>query len=455
MSRLAAYLKEYRVRVVERMNYALNPRALGPAAGRDVPNFSAWAPGTGEVGVSMTSDSPLSTGVVETNYIINPSFETSTAGWAASSCTISRVTNPTRPQRVGAYMGMIQVPDSPTGTVYIGTNTHTDFPALLTAGAGQWVGASVLLSRSTGAQYARVSIQWYNGTTAVSLSHGPIGLLSAGSATRFSVTAQAPATATAARLLIYPLSTSTGGTPQAGNTLVDAAMLVVALTEEEAAFGSSVYFDGAQPAEDSTGDRRYVHAWAGTAHASASTRALTITPGATGPDGIPGFARRVIQTAKTATSTGWAATASMFRAPLPGTAASRIRVSVYVRFVCDPGLVPGTVHRSVRLRGQAYNAAGTQVGFTDTPLVALPPNEWVRLDVLFDAATTAFETFGWWVYQTTGSNLPRGSGLDATGVLVEERTELLPWFSGDTPQSSWTGAANASTSRTRTHVLVA
>ncbi len=440
-----------------RTNYALDSVPVGPANGHVIANFAGNSPGGGESGDTITSATPQSTADVATNNVINPSFETSaTVGWATSSCTLTRVTSPTRPQRVGNYMGMIQTPAEPTGTVYVGTFTHTDFPTLLTPGAGQWVGASILMSRSTGPQYARVSIQWYKGTAAVHLTHGAIGLLSAGGATRFTVVGQAPAEATSARLIVYPQSTSTGGAPQEGNTQIGAAMLCGASTEAEALAAAEDYVDGSIPTLDLPGDVRYVPAFTGTAHASASTRTLTITPGAKGPAGAPGFARRVVTAEKSSGSTGWTATGSVYRAPLSGTAGDQVTVSVWARLAYDPAREPGTVHRTVRLRTQPY-LGNSSLPHQDTSAIVLPANEWVRLHKTYLAAS-AFDSVAWWVYQTSGSNLPAGTTFDIAALLIEPGGDLRSWFYGAMASGSrgvyaFAGAVNASISHMYSAVL--
>ncbi|WP_144721251.1 phage tail domain-containing protein [Cellulosimicrobium sp. TH-20] len=436
-----------------RTNWSANPVPVGPALGSNVANFAGYLPGTGETGVTMTSDAPLNTAVVATNYITNPSFEGGAAGWLPSSCTIERGTT-TRAGRVGSYVGTLTVA-SPAGTVYLSSNTHAEFPALFPAGAGRWVGASILAGRSTGAQYARVSIGWYNAAgTVISYSQGPIGALPGTSLTRFIAVAQAPTEAVTARLFFYPVNTATGGVPPDGITFVDAGMLAVASTEADAAAAAADYVDGSSPTVDLPGDVRFVHAWSGAAHGSSSTRALTITPGAKGPDGIPGFARRVVTAPKTGASTGWSSNAAAYRASLAGARGDRVTCSVYLRYT-------GPTPLRIRLRTQPYEVGGTAApGLSDTPLTPLPSGEWVRLSSTHEALAD-FETVGWWAYLigSTGDQvIPAGGCLDIAGALIEPGGDLRPWFYGAMASGSrgvyaFAGAVNASISHMYSAVL--
>ena len=195
------------------------------------------------------------------NYITNPSFEVNTTGWVTSSCTIASSPNYPRPSKVGDRIGTVTVAD-PTGTAYTGTTLTAD---LLPVGANVWVGASILAGRSTGASYGRISLQWYAGTTAITVTHGPITALPGGDLTRLVVAGQAPPTATTARILFYPVETATGGTPPNGVSLIDAAQMVIAQNEADARAWAVDYVDGSLPP---TEDLEPI--WTGTAHNSIS-----------------------------------------------------------------------------------------------------------------------------------------------------------------------------------------
>lgn len=434
-----------------RTNYALDSVPVGPANGHVIANFAGYSPGGGESGVTMTSASPLSTAVVATNYAANPSFEVDgTSGWALSSCTLTRQTSPSRPGQEGPYIARLTVA-SPTGSVYAGT-----MPGVMPVAPGQWVGASILSSRSTGATHARVSIQWYNGASAGSLVHSAVFALNPTAMERNAVVAQAPEGVTTARLLFYPLNSATGGTPPDGNTLIDGAMLTVAPTEAEALAVVTDFFDGSSPTRDLPGDVRYVHGWTAAANASPSTRVLTITPGAKGPGGAPGFARRVVTAEKSSGSTGWTATGSVYRAPLSGAAGDQVTVSVWARLTYDPAREPGSVHRTVRLRTQPY-LGNSSLPNQDTSAIVLPANEWVRLDKTYLAASD-FDSVAWWVYQTSGSNLPAGTTFDIAALLIESGGDLRSWFygamtSGARGVYAFAGAVNASISHMYSAVL--
>lgn len=175
-----------------------------------------------------------------------------------------------------------------------------------------------------------------------------------------------------------------------------------------------------------------------------------VGPGLDGPEvngDTLGYARRTVTAQRTSGSTGWQARASGLRVPFVGTAATRLRVSIYARINAPTD--PGSTNRQVRLRGEGFNGS-TSVNYNDTAVVVMPMNEWVRIDVGY-MPTGAFTEMGWWLYQSTGWNLPAGATFDVTGLLIEEAVELRPFFYGYTvagadTEYSWVGTENASKS---------
>lgn len=162
------------------------------------------------------------------------------------------------------------------------------------------------------------------------------------------------------------------------------------------------------------------------------------------PDGrVLGYARRTVTTPKTGGSTGWRAEAVEYRSNASGVSGDPVRTSVYVRF--NASADPGAIHRTVRIRSRIN---GTTSNESDD--IVLPRGQWTRIDVP-NTATGNFTYTDWWVLQGAGSNLPAGSSLDVTGLLVEKSSGVKTYFSGaslDTPQETtvWNGTANASSS---------
>lgn len=427
-----------------RKNFARNPRFAGAPVGDNVPSAASYIKGTGEDGVTMTSDAPSQV-LLRTNYLVNPSFEVDAAGWSGFQCSISR-SGTTRPERVGSFSGAVSVTDSPTGSSYVATASAAGAPVV----EGQWAAVSLLASRSTGATHARLSMQFVDSANvAISTVHGPITALRGSNFDRFVTAGQAPANAARVRLLFYVCGNASGGAAPNGNTLIDAGMMVVGPSEADVRDGASVYFDGSIGPVDIPGDVRYVHGWTSTAHNSYSTRSLTITPGGKGPNGVSSFARRVVTKAKESGSSGWQGVNASYRGLLSGVKDESATVSVWLRYV-------GPTPIRVRLRAILYATGGTVgPGQTDTTFVDLPSGAWIRL-AMTQKALADFETMGWWTYLIGGTppaqdqTLPAGSVLDISAVLMEKTPDLLDYFDPFIPDdwytAVWDGAVNASTS---------
>lgn len=197
-------------------------------------------------------------GITRRNLLLNPSFGTDAASWTPTGCTFARGTT-TRPDLVGTHIGIITVA-SATGSPFVAGIAE---PAIVSP--GQWVAVRMLAGRSTGATHARVSIQWFAGSTGLAFTSGPIVALSGTGFTLLTASGVAPDTATTARLLVYPVASAGGGTPPDGNTFIDAGLLVVGATQAEALAGIAEYFDGDTPSTQYRANR-----WSGTPHASVS-----------------------------------------------------------------------------------------------------------------------------------------------------------------------------------------
>lgn len=205
--------------------------------------------------------------MARTNFLLNPSFEVDAANWAVAGVTLTRGTT-TRPGVVGGFIGILNVPPGASGSPFA---AGIAAPAIVTP--GQWVAVGLRAGRSTGSAHARIGIQWFAGSTALSVSLGPVDVLPGAGLAVYTAVAQAPATATTARLLVFPVADASGGTPPpAGNTFIDAGILVVRATQADAAAAVTPYFDGSFPVNPD-----WTYSWSGTAHASTSLE--TPTPG--------------------------------------------------------------------------------------------------------------------------------------------------------------------------------
>ena len=440
-------------------NYAQNPQARGAAVGSTVPRFSGYTNGD-EGGATMTSDTPLDTAILatnyarnprivnssattgwgyqgaggetsiyapsyatengvanaRTNYCTNPSFETNTSLWVTSGCTLSRGTTP-RPETVDDYLGVIAVPNPSEGTPLVASVL---VPNMLATGADQWVAASVLVGRSSGATHGRVAIQWFAGSTPLSIDYGPYTALSGVSLQRLSVVGVAPATATTARMVIYPVASATGGTPPPGNTFIDAAMLLVGPTED-AVRGQLArgYFDGNSGTTYGSYDHKITRRWEGTANLSISHERWSVAPNSViEPLNLPGFNRRYITTEATVPNTN----GHYFRATagdISGVAGDTMILSMYVRASID---VDMTAAGQMRSGTTALAGSFAAVPFT------LTGGQWTRVSVPIPAASGTFDGFQLWVQTTSDNNVPFGEFVDVGGMMAELNVSALSKF---------------------------
>jgi hypothetical protein len=212
------------------------------------------------------------------------------------------------------------------------------------------------------------------------------------------------------------------------------------------------FFDYGSPNEDSYGDIRYGHRVLGTLYASPSVRYLTISDVRTFPaPNITSYARRAVTSMRTAGSTGWQSFAATYRGSVTGLAGQEVTTSGWFRYVG-----PDPVRR-FNLRTQAYNSAGSGVGYSDTA-VDLKSGEWTRITST-TTATADFLSAGWWLFQFPQPEqiMKPGSVIDATGIMITPAADSGSiYFDGDTPWGNrmsyiWSGTKYASPSVQRLH----
>lgn len=157
-----------------------------------------------------------------------------------------------------------------------------------------------------------------------------------------------------------------------------------------------------------------------------------------GPAGIENFARRTVSTADTGGSAGWKYTSD---AVITGLFGDVITASMYVR---------SSVSTNTRVT-LTFREAGADLSgeTTSSSYVSLPANQWVRLSVTA-TSSHSYNGFSIWAEESTAGPAS-GATIDATAVLFEKSSELLPFFDGDTTPkvfylNEWTGTYHASTS---------
>lgn len=207
--------------------------------------------------MAAPQDFPVFYGVptTRTNLVTNPSFETNTTGWTASSATVARITT-------DAWSGSACAQVTSTATSY--NNIITGFIAVT---AGQQYTLSAYAKNVSGnTRTVYVAIQWFTsaGVYISETNSASQGTLAAGSAwTIRNCTGTAPATATQAKVVLL---TGTTGLSAGWLTNWDGVLFEQSSTV-------SWYFDGSTYVTDlnDQAPQSVVTAWTGTANASTST----------------------------------------------------------------------------------------------------------------------------------------------------------------------------------------
>lgn len=162
-----------------------------------------------------------------------------------------------------------------------------------------------------------------------------------------------------------------------------------------------------------------------------------------GPGGMPGFFRRSVTTAKTASSTG-----VTYVEPVSGVAGDTVTASFYQR--CS-----AQIDSRLRL---SFRKGNVVVGTADMPAAAtLLPG----VDTLLQVTATAtgdYDNVYLWAYQFAQTPIPDGGTLDSSCCLIERAAVREPFFDGDTvPHANvtygWVGARGASPSYEQHRVL--
>jgi hypothetical protein len=182
-----------------------------------------------------------------TNLIINPSWETSTAGWTASNlATYERTSSNVRFGRWCCHIA---------DTVSGDTEHFTADYVAVTAGLTYTASAHLRKAVANGAYTGRMNIVWAADGTTLSVSAGELPAGNVTEWTRVTLTATAPATANRAYLRFT----------DNGITAGDWEMWIDGVQFEEGSAATD-YFDGDLPG----------CAWTGTRHASTSTRTVAV-----------------------------------------------------------------------------------------------------------------------------------------------------------------------------------
>ena len=381
------------------------------------------------------------------NLATNPSFE-------AASSTVTVRTNLCTNPRVGVDLSTIGATSSgaaPTlSRVATGGPTGTATFARATAGGAlthmqvSWGGAGTNLvtpalrytasgwMRSSLAATVKLFLEFYDAGNVILGSVTFIGSISANVWTRYSVDGTAPAGSV--RAVIY----FRGEAAYVLDSTLDATAVLV---EQSPVLGT--YLDGATPAG---GD--FTYAWTGTADASTSVQQ------GSGVATMSGSQVATIQ------STEWAATGVKSARIIPTTTSTASRSGFTIFSGLTVGAtytVVGTVRVPAALTGTLdAKALGIEVGgvaVTYLPGFAPPANAVVVAQVraTFVATATGHDIFFY-------NGASQGGGdvwWDAAAVIAGVYTD--PYFDGttastDTITYTWTGPADASTSRKVTYL---
>lgn len=169
---------------------------------------------------------------------------------------------------------------------------------------------------------------------------------------------------------------------------------------------------------------------------------------------ITSYARRVIDTGKTAGSTGWQATSTIYRVDKTGGAGDTITASIWVRY---GGLGTTPVH----LRVTAHGVTGTAAGANgESGTVDLVNDQWTRISAT-TTTTGDYVTVSWWLYQFGGEIIdgPGFQTLDVAGLVINEGDAAIDYFDGSFSDGvgpgyayEWTGTMHDSAS-TKTELV--
>lgn len=428
-----------------------------------------------------------------TNYNINPSVENNTTGYVAqagSGITLSRtsssVANP-----IKSGTNVLRVTTSGVSS----TGAYIYKQDAITTAAGEWVGAGINMRRSSGASHARMYIEMYNASSVLqTTTTGPVFELLSGNGSRPTLLAQVPASPaiTQVRVVVRFYQNAAGTLPATdGNIDTDAWNLVKSDVQSDAQWRAENYFDGATAdlngwnyvwtgtahASTSTGthdqslyfdsflieesptlgeyfdgdsssfedlvlvDTDRSHSWTGTSNASTSTEKLVLISNNGGPTDQNGpyrFARHLITTTKTGSSSGFHSETAALRSVVSGVAGDDLYASGWVRY---SGPAVADANHRVRLRIQPMLSGSTSGSNYITDYVVLPHSQWVRL-AISGTATATFDAAQFYVIIDSGNAMPAYSTLDVSGFDVEKAripTNFVKNPSFETGAQNYTG----------------
>lgn len=429
MSRLAAYLREYRIRALARTNLMIDPRATAVGA--------SWGYqlGTDETAATslMTATSPK-----RTNLATDPRgtaasrwFGTFGTGGAGTETMVSGASDgPLLPDgtQPTTYARYTFTTANTGGNAIFGYNAANPAADVYPAGTPAALAIYARSSRATGNTVRLYGRGLTSAGAGVDPSYSPaFSSAAAGEWIRVGMI-HVPTVAVGDWM---PYAHFSNVLFQVGDT-VD----VVCVMIEPGATEVGPHFDGDTP---NTGGTTY--AWTGSANASTST--ATFNDGPLLPDGsrVGTYVRRTVTALKTGGNSGpWCRVPNGSYSLLPG---DQVTPTMYVRFSVE---VSATVQSSAR--------SGSGIVSSAIETVTIPANTWTRIGQPV-TATAAADNTQVWATLSSEAILPVGATVDTTAGLSEKVAQTLPYFDGDMPNSAWTGAANASTSTTRTNVLTA
>lgn len=403
----------------------------------------ATNPGFAAVGTAAT---------VNTNLVLNPSFETGVVG--VTSATVITLGTTAYAPAVQSGTQALNIGIGPGATTFTYVMQEVDVTA------GQWLAFSAYVRRSSGSAYAKQRIIFRSAVpadistfdSAVFAGYGTTG----GDQRIFS--ALAPTGAVKARLYFYFYDDAAGTVAPIDTSVwaTDAWMACTSTDQPSAEGKVANYFDGSTI--DPMGD--FTNVWSGTAHASTSLQKCyppTFFTASTGTGGA-GYVRRSYDTPFTGlycarmqwTKQGAAGSAGLLYTYGIGGAAGDVRSgTVWVR---------SSVAKNVAFLFRFRNVS-TIAGSFQTPYVLLPANTWVELRVSGVVATTLYTNIQIYPLIDNTYTQALGDTFDMGGVVLENAPVAGAYFDGYSTTAvppgyspaaqwsyTWSGVAGGSTS---------
>lgn len=459
-----------------RENRARSPRAIGTISGvvsgygGSIANFGTFINGTSQLTALVT---PGLSFITRTSYTRDPrasqGYSVAGTGWTyekgTSEASFSVSTTQDAVTRTNLYRNpKFVAPDSNVGTYFTASSdedpflgtcytiVRTDGLGANTFGAGlrDWTYAPN--TEYTVTITVRAVGQDLTGPTVIPVYIRPVGQASSTGQTLLGTIDQpvgdpvtyvfhGTSTATAASApAITLVSPTVWGEPSS------AIMVTNVLVETGNTLG--IFFWGDSPEENLELDRHVLYRWAGGENTSNSEAVESIQQLAEGPVGVSGFIRQYLTKPKSAGTSGW--TYYDTAATLNAVLGDRGTASIYAR---------STEAISVQLRLERLTGAGVVVGTAETStLVTLVPGVWTRVSITdtVDGIAAQFRAQLQIVADAVSTNMPHGSLVDVTALLMEKGIELRDYFDGSfsdislpfdrTVDFSWSGTEGDSTS---------